>query len=145
MDDVLLTCGSWLEVDIFHWLYLMILVIWSILGICMMLVLYWVFFLLEYLIFLITKCYLWGSFCYKDSLPRIILWFDYLCVDCILFLLHYGSGSLIRWPHDWEVVYSYHLGPPETDRCWMLLDTVVPLSFFLLSWRLLLIWCISNV
>ena len=26
MDDVLLTCGSWIEVDIFCWLYLMILV-----------------------------------------------------------------------------------------------------------------------
>ena len=37
--DVLLACGFCLEVDIFHWLCLMILVIWSILGICMMLVL----------------------------------------------------------------------------------------------------------
>ena len=66
----------------------------------------------------------------------------YLCVDHTLSLLHGGSWSLIRWPCSWEVVYSYHLGRPQIDISWMLLDTVVPLSFFLLSWRLLVIWCI---
>ena len=69
----------------------------------------------------------------------LFLWFDYLCVNHTLSLLHGGSGSLIRWPHSREVEYSYHLVPPQIDRCWMLIDTVVPLSFFLLSWRLLFI------
>ena len=72
----------------------------------------------------------------------LFLWFDYLCVDCTLSLLHSGSGSLIRWPRGREVVYSYHLGPPQIDRCWMLLYIEVPLPFSLFSWRLLFIWCI---
>ena len=73
----------------------------------------WVFFHFDYLFFLSSLFYPWGSFGYQDSLPRIILWFDYLCVDRTLSLLHNESGSLIRWPHGREVVYSYYLGPPS--------------------------------
>ena len=124
---------------ILRWLY--------IFGICMltwyeMLVLDECPFNFDYLFFLSSFCYLWVSFSYQDSFPRIILWFYYMCVDRTLSLLHSESGSLIRWPRSQEVVYSYHLGSPQIDRRWMLLDTVVPLSFFLLSWRLLFIWCI---
>ena len=96
----------------------------------------------NYLFFLNSFCYPWGSFGYQNVFPRIILWFDYLCVDHTLSLLHGGSGSLIRWPCNREIVYSYHVGPPQIDTCWMFLDIVVPLSFFLLSWILLFIWCI---
>ena len=69
MDDVLLTCGSWIEVDIFRWLYLMILVfdlylvhVWCLVTWCW----YWIecSFFLDYFIFLSSMCYLWGSFDY---------------------------------------------------------------------------------
>ena len=76
-------------------------------------------------------------------IPCLGLFYDLImCVDYTLSLLHGGSEILIRWPHGREVVYFYHLVPPQIERCWMLLDIVVPLSFFLLSWRLLFIWCI---
>ena len=79
----------------------------------------WVSFQFWLSFFLSSLCYPWGSFGYQDSLPRIILWFDYLCVDRTLSLLHSGSESLIRWPHGQEVVYSYHLGPPQMmDAPW---------------------------
>lgn len=142
---VLLTCGfdlKWLS--FFEFSSLLLIFTWYLYVDFGMWCWYWIEcpFDFDYLFFLNSLCYPWGRIDHQDSFPRIVLWFDYLYVDYSLSSLQGGSGSLTRWPRSREVVTSYHLGPPQIDRCWMSVDAVVPLSLLFLSQRLLFGWFI---
>ena len=138
LDEILLTHGF-----VLRWLlfidYIFDLTVGFILGLCLrvgMQCWYWYEFsiILDYLIFVISMCYLWGSswllgFC---CLGMFLVWFLY--VDHSLSSLHGGSGSLTRYPHGREVVTSYHLGSPRITNYWMFDDAVVHFhSYFYLG------------